>query len=191
MPHLTLPSAQFRGSYVAAAGEYADEGAKGLWFVTSPTFDAGLQRLIDLREGRNVPEGFVTYTFLWLVTENEYLGHVSIRHVLNPWLEKFAGHIGYRIRPRHRRQGYGRLIVRLALPEAHRLGINPAVVTCDATNIASRKIIEANGGVLQDHVDRGEGLPPKLRFWVPTDPSGQGRDAISGPSASTRCDTAR
>ena len=171
MPRLTLPSAQFRESYVAAAAEYAAEGGKGFWFVTPATFDAGLQRLSDLREGRNVPEGFVPCTFLWLVTENEYLGHVSIRHVLNPWLEKIAGHIGYRIRPRHRRQGYGRLILRLALPEAHRLGINPALVTCDATNVASRKIIEANGGVLRDQLDQGEGLPPKLRFWLPTNPA--------------------
>src|SRR5207244_2733801 len=102
----------------------------------------------------------------------EYLGQVCIRHVLNPQMEKITGHIGYHIRPRHRRQGYGRLILKLALPEAHRLGINPALVTCDATNIASRKIIEGNGGVLRDQVDQGEGLPPKLRFWVPTDPRG-------------------
>jgi predicted acetyltransferase len=172
MPRLTLPSAQFRESYVAAVAEYAAEGGKGFWFVTPTTFDAGLQRLSDLREGRNVPEGFVPCTFLWLVTENEYLGHVSIRPVLNPGLETSAGHIGYRIRPRHRRQGYGRLILKLALPEAHRLGINPALVVCDATNIASRKIIEGNGGVLRDQVDQGEGRPLKLRFWVPTDPGG-------------------
>jgi predicted acetyltransferase len=170
MPRLTLPSAQFRESYVAAVTEYAAEGGAGFWFVTPATFDEGLRRLADLREGRNVPEGFVPCTFLWLVTENEYLGHVSIRPALNPWLEKIAGHIGYRIRPRHRRQGYGRLILRLALPEAHRLGINPALVTCDARNIASRKIIEGNGGLLRDQVDQGEGLPPTLRFWVPTDP---------------------
>jgi predicted acetyltransferase len=49
-----------------------------------------------------------------------------------------------------------------ALPVASRLGVDPALLTCDATNVASRKVIEAAGGVLEDQ--RGE----KLRFWLPT-----------------------
>ena len=36
------------------------------------------------------------------------------------------------------------------------------VVTCDVDNMASRKVIEANGGILDDR--RGE----KLRFWIST-----------------------
>jgi predicted acetyltransferase len=36
------------------------------------------------------------------------------------------------------------------------------LVTCDVTNTGSRKVIEANGGVLEDERDG------KLRFWVPT-----------------------
>jgi predicted acetyltransferase len=51
-----------------------------------------------------------------------------------------------------------------ALPIAHQLGIDPALVTCDVTNIGSRKVIEANGGVLED--ERGG----KRRYWVPTGP---------------------
>jgi predicted acetyltransferase len=35
-------------------------------------------------------------------------------------------------------------------------------VTCDADNVASRKVIEANQGKLDDQ--RGV----KLRYWVPT-----------------------
>ena len=49
-----------------------------------------------------------------------------------------------------------------ALPVAHGLGIDPALVTCDDTNLASRKVIEANGGVYESQ--RGQ----KLRYWVPT-----------------------
>ena len=36
------------------------------------------------------------------------------------------------------------------LPEAHARGIDPALLTCDADNVASRRVIEANGGVLED-----------------------------------------
>ncbi len=42
------------------------------------------------------------------------------------------------------------------------LGIDPALVTCDDTNVGSRKAIEHNGGLLEDQ--RGV----KLRYWVPT-----------------------
>ena len=45
---------------------------------------------------------------------------------------------------------------------AARHGIDPALVTCDADNVGSRKVIEANRGVLEDV--RGV----KMRFWVPT-----------------------
>lgn len=44
------------------------------------------------------------------------------------------------------------------------LGIERALVTCDVDNVASRRVVEKNGGVLEDEY-RG-----KLRFWVPTGP---------------------
>ncbi len=50
------------------------------------------------------------------------------------------------------------------LPRAAALGIEKALVTCDYDNTASRKVIEANDGVLED--GRGD----KLRYWVPTAP---------------------
>ena len=37
-----------------------------------------------------------------------------------------------------------------ALPVAAGLGIDPVLVTCDDTNVGSRKVIEANGGLLED-----------------------------------------
>jgi predicted acetyltransferase len=173
MPHLTLPAPAFRESYLAAAEEFAAEGRvmfRGLGIASEApdAFERVLARLAEAREGRIKAEGVVPATDFWLVEGIEFLGQVSIRHTLNPQIERIGGHIGYAIRPSARRRGYGRLILRLALPEAFRLGINPALVTCDATNVASRKIIEANGGWLQDQVDQGEGLPPVMRFWVPT-----------------------
>ena len=53
-------------------------------------------------------------------------------------------------------------MLRAALPLAHSLGIDPALITCDATNMASRRVIERNGGILDSESD---GV---LRFWTPT-----------------------
>jgi predicted acetyltransferase len=40
-------------------------------------------------------------------------------------------------------------------------GIDPVLVTCDDDNVGSRRVIEANGGVLEDVRNR------KMRFWLP------------------------
>jgi predicted acetyltransferase len=53
-------------------------------------------------------------------------------------------------------------MLQAALPIARGLGIESALLTCDVDNLASRKVLERNGGVLEDQ--RGN----KLRFWVPT-----------------------
>jgi predicted acetyltransferase len=75
---------------------------------------------------------------------------------------RYAGHIGYVVRPSARRRGHATAMLAAALPVANALGIDPALVTCDEDNIASRKVIEASGGTLEDQ--RGA----KLRFWLPT-----------------------
>lgn len=52
-------------------------------------------------------------------------------------------------------------MLRAALPIAASLGIERALLTCDPENLASRRVIEANGGVPIDEPG------PELRFWVP------------------------
>jgi predicted acetyltransferase len=48
-----------------------------------------------------------------------------------------------------------------ALPLALALGLDQVLITCDTDNVASRKVIEANGGRYED--TRGN----KLRYWIP------------------------
>ena len=79
-----------------------------------------------------------------------------------PFLLEVGGHIGYSVRPSARRRGVATEALRLVLPHAAALGIDPALLTCDVDNVASARVIEANGGVLEDV--RGV----KKRYWVPT-----------------------
>jgi predicted acetyltransferase len=53
-------------------------------------------------------------------------------------------------------------MLREALPWCVDLGIDPVLVTCDADNVASRKVIERNGGQFEDQRD------VKLRYWIKT-----------------------
>jgi predicted acetyltransferase len=48
------------------------------------------------------------------------------------------------------------------LPRARAMGITSVLVTCETGNLASRRVIEANGGVFDDE------RHGKLRFWIRT-----------------------
>ena len=109
------------------------------------------------------PQGWVACTSWWWVNGTEYLGRIAVRHELTDRLREIGGHIGYDVRPTARCQGHATTMLRGVLPHARSLGITPsALITCDATNVASRKVIETNGGVLQDQHGG------TCRFWVPT-----------------------
>jgi len=108
------------------------------------------------------PAGWVPGTTLWYVDGNEFLGSLQIRHWLTRALRELGGHIGYEVRPSARRRGHATRMLALARPYARELGIDPALVTCDATNVASRKVIEANGGRPDTPIG------PKLRYWIAT-----------------------
>lgn len=108
------------------------------------------------------PAGWVPCTTWWWVQGTDYLGRIALRHQLTGRLREVGGHIGYDVRPTARRQGHATSMLRAVLPRAHGMGIDPALVTCEADNLPSRRVIEANGGVFEDE------RAGKLRFWVPT-----------------------
>ena len=93
-------------------------------------------------------------TTYWWTDGDTYLGRINIRHRLNDYLREVGGHIGYDIRPTARRQGHATAMLAAALPRAAGLGIEKALITCDADNTASRKVIETNGGVFEDQRGR-------------------------------------
>lgn len=172
VPELISPSAYVHASWLTAVSE---PGYEPRW-----TEDVDLDRLAEsaafaayaadqraqAREYAPRPPGWVPATHLWYVDGVEFLGRLSIRHRLTPWLLDYGGHIGYDVRPSARRRGHATAMLRAALPWCRDLGIEPVLVTCDLDNVASRKVIERNGGRLEDQRDG------KLRFWVPTGDGG-------------------
>jgi predicted acetyltransferase len=117
------------------------------------------------RRGLELAPGWVPDTFLAAAVDGEVVGRVSIRHELNEFLENVGGHVGYAVRPAHRRRGYATEILRQALIIARSEGVDEVLVTCDEDNLASATIIERQGGVLEDVRPDPEG-PPKRRYWI-------------------------
>jgi predicted acetyltransferase len=178
MPRLVAPTITVRDSFLEAMAEFQAEGRGGPDDISmiaheiqsfGPTWrtPAGFARYVDdlliqAREDAPRPTGWVPSTTLWYIDGTTYLGRLAIRHRLTPMLREVGGHIGYDVRPSARRRGYATAMLRDALPIAREIGIESALVTCDTDNVGSRKVIEANGGVLEDE------RHGKLRFWVDT-----------------------
>ena len=93
------------------------------------------------------------------------LGAVNIRHYLNETLLREGGHIGDGIRPSERGKGYGTELVRLALIECRKLGIDRVLMTCDKDNGASARTIVKNGGVLENEFVNSDGVVEQ-RYWI-------------------------
>jgi predicted acetyltransferase len=101
----------------------------------------------------------------------EELGTVNLRIGSSRHIELFAGHIGYAVHPSHRGHRYATRSIRLLVPLARRLGIDPLWITCDPENRASRRTLELAGAELVEIIDVPEdcviwqtGHPRKCRF---------------------------
>lgn len=165
---LILPTIQYKQSYLEAVEEGKDETQ--VTRIDKPeegqSFEEFVKRQLGRAEGLYLPEGWVPCTELWLIDNNKFIGRINIRHSLTEFLLRVGGHIGYWIRPSERNKGYGKEILRLALPEAKKLGIKKTLITCDETNLGSQRIIETNGGALENIVDMGDNDPRKMRYWI-------------------------
>ena len=103
--------------------------------------------------------------FLLDEDRDRLLGAVNIRHYLNDSLLKEGGHIGDGIRPSERRKGYATEMIRLALLECKKLGIDKVLMTCDQDNIGSVRSIVKNGGILENEFVNAEGHVEQ-RYWI-------------------------
>jgi predicted acetyltransferase len=142
------------------------------YYEEGMTFRRYLEVLAEQERGENLPPNHVPSTFLFAFAGTTIIGRVSIRHALNPFLERFGGHIGYVVVPQYRRQGYATAILRQSVQIAReKLGLTRVLVTCDADNVGSIRTIEKNGGVFESVVSGPEVDKPKRRYWIATDSS--------------------
>lgn len=81
--------------------------------------------------------------------------------------EEFCSHIGYSVRPDERGKGYAKQQLSLCLAEAEKLGIERVRLVCIDTNTASRRTIEACGGVYIDTLHGEESGLNVCRYDIP------------------------
>jgi predicted acetyltransferase len=146
-----------RTSYLI--GEQADCLARGTdadWLEAASVDFAGF---VAARRGVQV-RWDVPSTIYWYDSRQFYLGTLVIRHELTDELAEAGGHIGYHVIAPWRRQGHATRMLAEGLDRARKIGLDRVLLTCAPDNVASRRVILANGGQ-PDGRRRGED-----RFWI-------------------------
>ncbi len=182
---LVWPTAQFLPGYVHALEQgwspnnvRPEEGWEELARITRNP-GAFLAEQVDregkgppivLPDGTSVPRLPGYRRWMW---DGEFCGTIGLRWQpgttdLPPYC---LGHIGYAVVPWKRRRGYATEALRLLLPAARAEGLAFVELTTDASNHASRRVIEANGGELAERFRKPDpyGGAESLRFRIALD----------------------
>lgn len=146
--------------------EWSKTGEKIVPYAIRKTDYHDFDIYLDSLEVKENQDGLVPdSTFFCLDTDrNIFVGAVNIRHYLNEALLLNGGHIGDGVRPSERKKGYATEMIRLALKECRKLGIDKVLMVCDKDNIGSSKSIQNNGGILENEVVVA-GVTEQ-RYWI-------------------------
>jgi len=165
---------KYKESFITAYNEFPKSKELEDWVYLGPkaAIDYPLTNFAEytqslLSREQLAPEDFVRDSVYWAINnQEEVFGRISIRHELNDFLRKAGGHIGYIVRPSARRKGVATEMLRQVLHTEKAKELKKMLITCDIDNIASKKIIEKNGGELIDKVFIAKGRPYKFRYWI-------------------------
>lgn len=148
------PSERFKISFLKMAADLQNQGH---WYDENPEqldkyFDKYLTRMENAKKGILTQPTEVPFTELWMIDGDDVVGRIKINHKLSDSMKIRGGHIGYGVASYFRGRGYATQALKLALFAAKKMEIIEVLVTCDDDNLGSIKVIERNGGKLQDKI---------------------------------------
>ena len=164
-PILVELNAELKDKFLAMAEDYQSAG-EDRYQLGIDDFNAFLGSLEMYRTGKNLPQGHIRANSFFLLVNDKLIGRGDLRHQLNEGLAVMGGHIGYDVRPSERRKGYGSLILQLTLEKARAIELERVFLTCDTDNIASAKIIEKNGGKLENQIIYEKTGKLISQYWI-------------------------
>ena len=182
MMELVWPARQYLPSYIHALQQgwspdnLRSETAQDHLAHIAGDADDFVSRQVD-REAKGspitLPDGSVVPRLpgfsLWM-WDGEFCGSIGFRW--QPGTTDLPphclGHVGYSVVPWKRRRGYATRALHLLLPLARAEGLSLIELTTDADNLASQRVIEANGGTLIERFDKPAqyGGAESLRFCI-------------------------
>ena len=168
---LISPSIEYAGQIMAYRREFLEEGGSMDGCGTLRHCDNAedwLKSVEAMKNAETCPPDRVPATHFLFIRESDgkLVGMIQIRHYFNDFLRKYAGHIGYSVCPSERRKGYATQMLRMALPECRRLGLDRVLISCERSNVGSRGTILNNGGVYESTVYLQERDIYLERYWI-------------------------
>ncbi|MBS1715800.1 MAG: GNAT family N-acetyltransferase [Armatimonadetes bacterium] len=168
---LVAPDARLEAEYVSFAEDVERAGdAPSVALFRRLGFKAYLEKRASDERGEALDNGTVPQSTYWMRDpDGRICGELRLRHGLNDRLLQEGGHIGYFVRPSHRRQGVGTELLRRGRSLAQARGIDRVLVTCDDDNVGSIGVIRSNGGTdWSSGVSPRSGKPVRL-YWLTTE----------------------
>ncbi|MFS9206154.1 GNAT family N-acetyltransferase [Streptococcus mitis] len=133
----------------------------GFWDTENFSYEEWLESNQNQEMGINLTEGWVpAIQLVAFSVKGKAIGFLNLRLCRSNFLLEEGGHIGYSTRPSERGKGYAKESLRQGLQVAKGKNIKRALVTCSTENPASRAVILANGGELEDVRNGTE------RYWI-------------------------
>ena len=143
------------------------EGIRNFEKLNQLSFSKWIDDLEKNKHEENLPETYSPHTlYLAIDDENEIVGAIGIRWKQVPVLMTYGGLIGYSIRPCQRGKGYASEMLRLALEKLKNTDADKILITCKDFNLASKKVIEINGGIYESIYANKEDGYNYLRYWI-------------------------
>ncbi len=180
--HLVRPGPEHIGSYVSALTrswspnnlslataqkELREIERSSAAFLATLDDPEGTGPPIEFDDGTTAPRLPGFRRWMW---DGEFCGSIGLR-----WQPGAAalppsclGHIGYAVVPWKRRRGYATAALAAMLPEARSVGLPYVELTTEPDNLASQRVILANGGTLVERftASRQHGGGELLRFRI-------------------------
>lgn len=142
------------------------EGIRDFEKLEKMSFEDWINDLEKNKHEENLPESYSPQTLYLAIDNNEIVGAIGIRWKRVPILMTFGGLIGYSIRPSKRGNGYASKMLKLTLDKLKNTNVENILITCKDFNIASKKVIEKNGGILENTYSNVDDGYTYLRYWI-------------------------
>lgn len=168
---LVRPCVDYVNEIIAYRKEFIDandsmDGCGALRRCSDPYEYLEVCKSYESKETLPIGKVVATQFFYVRKSDNKIVGMIQVRHYFNEYLEKYAGHIGYSVRPGERRKGYAKSMLKEALKFCKEIGLERVMVTCEESNIGSEKTILANGGVFEYTIHQPEENINLKRYWI-------------------------
>lgn len=143
------------------------EGIRDFEKLNKLNFNEWIEDLEKNKHKENLPESYSPHTlYLAINNDNEIVGAIGLRWEQVPTLMNFGGLIGYSIRPNKRGKGYASEMLKLALTKFKNTDMDNILITCKDFNIASKKVIEKNGGIFENTYNNNNDGYVYLRYLI-------------------------